>query len=235
MKERLQKLLSQSGICSRRKAEEYIQSGRVMVNGVMAQLGDKASFEEDTVTVDGKPIAPEEKKLYIMLNKPKGFVTTMSDEKGRKTVWDLVKECQVRVWPVGRLDLNSEGLLIMTNDGDLTQRLIHPSHMIEKEYVTWVSGNVEKAVPILQTKIVDAGEVFLPAKVKVIRQFEHVSVISITIHEGKKHQVRRMCAHAALTVKRLIRVREGFLHLDKQLKKGEWRHLNESEIAQLTK
>lgn len=233
MKERLQKILSKSGVCSRRKAEEYILDGRVAVNGKLAQLGDKASLDEDQITFDGEAVALVEKKMYLMLNKPKGYVTTLSDEKGRKTVWDLVQDCKFRVWPVGRLDLNSEGLLIMTNDGDLTHRLIHPSHLVDKEYFTWVKGDLTKAIPILQRKMTVDGDEFSPAKVRVVKQETGETILSITIHEGKKHQVRRMCAYAGLEVKRLKRMREGLLYLDNSLKPGKWRHLNEVEIAKL--
>ena len=149
MEERLQKLISTCGLASRRTAEEWITAGRVSVNGQKARLGDRADLDRDAVLVDGKPLTPAGERTYLMLNKPRGYVTTLSDEKGRKNVAQLVSGCGVRVWPVGRLDLDSEGLLLLTDDGGLTHRLLHPSHEVEKEYLVWVNGNVERAIPLL--------------------------------------------------------------------------------------
>lgn len=233
MEERLQKILSQSGVCSRRKAEEYLQAGRVCVNGTPVSLGDKAVFGRDKITVDGTEIGIPSKKTYLMLNKPRGYLTTLSDDRGRKTVVDLVKDCGTRVWPVGRLDLDSEGLLILTNDGDLTHRLIHPSHLVEKEYYTWVKGDAAAAIPILSKEIQVDGDRFLPAKVKLIREESDGALLSITIHEGKNRQVRRMCAFAGLEVKRLKRMREGMLRLDRSLKSGQWKTLSDEDISKL--
>lgn len=233
MEERLQKILSQSGKCSRRKAEELISKGRVAVNGKTALLGDKAVFGHDRITLDGVEVSLPGVKTYLMLNKPKGYVTTLSDEKGRKSVADLVKDCGVRVWPVGRLDLNSEGLLILTNDGALTHRLIHPSHVVEKEYYTWVKGNALRALPILSAEMVLDGENICPAKAKILKEAAGTTLLSITIHEGKNRQVRRMCAFAELEVKRLKRVREGRLFLDDTLQPGQWRVLSSKEILKL--
>ncbi len=234
MSERLQKILSACGIGSRRSMEEYIQSGRVTVNGVTAALGDKAESGIDIIAVDGKPISAAGEKVYLMLNKPRGYVTTLSDEKGRKTVAELVAGCGVRVWPVGRLDLNSEGLLLLTNDGDLTYRIIHPSHEVEKEYLIWVKGAVEPAVDILSGPMELDGVVLSPAKVELIRRTgEDAAVLSITIHEGKNRQVRRMSALANLDVLRLRRIREGSLRLDAGLKSGCWRTLTDQELTSL--
>ena len=151
MSERIQKLISAAGLMSRRSAEECISAGRVSVNGVTAQLGDKADIQTDLILVDGKALPSGGEKLYIMLNKPKGYVTTMSDELGRKNVTELVQDVPARVYPVGRLDLNSEGLLLMTNDGEFANAMMHPSHNVAKVYRTWVQGeNIEEAVEVMR-------------------------------------------------------------------------------------
>ncbi len=228
MQERLQKILSAAGVCSRRQAEEYLLQGRVTVNGKVAGLGDKADPEQDAVAVDGKPISKPENLTYLMLHKPRGYITTLADEKGRPTVADLVRDCPVRVWPVGRLDWDSEGLLLLTNDGDLTNRLIHPSHEVEKEYIVTVSGDVDAALPILEGPMELDGAPLAPARVRVLG----ANRLSIVIHEGKNRQVRRMCALAGLEVTRLKRVREGPLELG-TLPRGTWRALTQAEIRAL--
>lgn len=226
MEERLQKLLSAAGICSRRQAEEYIQAGRVTVNGKTARLGGKADPGRDRVEVDGVPLAAPAGHTYLMLNKPRGYVTTLSDEKGRKTVAQLVADCPARVWPVGRLDMDSEGLLLLTDDGALTHRLTHPSHGVEKEYRVWVRGDVGRALPILAAPVLDGGERLTADRVE--RTGAHT--LAIVIHQGKNRQVRRMCAAAGLKVERLQRVREGELCLG-GLELGKWRALTAAEIA----
>ncbi len=228
MQERLQKILSAAGVCSRRQAEEYLLGGRVTVNGKVAGLGDKADPDVDAVAVDGKPIAKPEALTYLMLHKPRGYITTLSDEKGRPTVADLVRDCPARVWPVGRLDWDSEGLLLLTNDGELTNRLIHPSHEVEKEYIVTVSGDVDAAVPILEGYMELDGAPLAPARVRVLG----TDRLSIVIHEGKNRQVRRMCALAGLEVTRLKRVREGPLELG-TLPRGTWRELTQAEVRAL--
>ena len=228
VEERLQKLLSAAGVCSRRRAEEYILSGRVTVNGQQAGLGDKADPARDRIEVDGVPLSASQTHTYIMLNKPRGYVTTLSDEKGRKTVAQLVADCPARVWPVGRLDLNSEGLLLLTDDGALTQRLTHPSHAVEKEYRVWVSGDVDRALDLLSAPVYDGGEELTADRVERRGAYE----LTVVIHQGKNRQVRRMCAAAGLKVERLRRVREGTLLLD-GLKPGQWRFLTEQEKAVL--
>lgn len=233
VEERLQKLISACGLASRRKAEEWITAGRVSVNGEKAHLGDRADLDRDEITVDGRPLRPSQGQVYLMLHKPRGYVTTLSDEKGRKTVAQLVSGCGRRVWPVGRLDLDSEGLLILTDDGELTQRLLHPSHEVEKEYLVWVTGNVEKALPILSSPMELDGDRLAPAKVRRGRDSGGVHQLSITIHQGKNRQVRRMCAQAGLSVLRLKRIREGALLLDRNLKPGQWRNLTQQEILSL--
>lgn len=233
MEERLQKLLSTCGVGSRRAMEEWIVAGRVTVNGEVAHLGDKADLDRDQITVDGVPLRPEGDRTYLMLHKPRGYVTTLSDERGRKTVADLVSDCGKRVWPVGRLDLDSEGLLLMTDDGDLTQWLIHPSHEVEKEYLVWVVGDVKKGLPILSAPMELDGEILAPAQVRRGRASGGVTQLSVTIHQGKNRQVRRMCAKAGLQVLRLKRIREGRLLLDRTLRPGQWRVLNREEVALL--
>lgn len=232
MEERLQKLISSCGLASRRTAEGWLEAGRVMVNGVTAHLGDKADLELDEILVDGKPLRqPAQSRTYLMLNKPRGYVTTLSDEKGRKTVAELVSSCGVRVWPIGRLDIDSEGLLLLTDDGELTNRLIHPSHEVEKEYLVWVKGDVSKAIPVLSGPMTLDGDRLAPAKVRAGRVTGDTSQLSVTIHQGKNRQVRRMCAQAGLTVVRLKRVREGKLWLDRALKPGQYRKLTQEELA----
>ena len=168
-----------------------------------------------------------------MLNKPRGYVTTLSDEQGRRTVAELVSDCGRRVFPVGRLDLDSEGLLLLTDDGELTQRLIHPSHQVEKEYLVWVTGDIKKGLPVLSAPMELDGDRLAPAKVSRGRASGGVTQLSVVIHQGKNRQVRRMCAKAGLTVVRLKRVREGAVALDRSLRPGQWRELTEQEIAQL--
>lgn len=233
MEERLQKILSAAGICSRRAAEDYLLQGRVTVNGTPAALGMRADLEIDRVEVDGVPISPPGRRIYLMLYKPRGYVTTLEDEKDRPTVAQLVSRCGTRVWPVGRLDLDSEGLLLLTNDGAFTHRLTHPSHQVEKEYHTWVKGPVEPALQTLSQPMALDGVPLAPAKVVCLKREIGQAQLSITIHEGKNRQVRRMCAQAGLAVTRLIRVREGSLALDPNLRPGQWRLLTQTEWESL--
>lgn len=228
MEERLQKILSAHGVASRRAAEGYLSAGRVTVNGVTAALGDKADPQRDVILVDGLPLPAVGGGTYIMLHKPRGYVTTCADEQGRNTVLELVEGCKAKVWPVGRLDLNSEGLLVLTNDGALTQRLTHPSHEVEKEYYVTVEGDLKTALPVLTGEMILDGQRLRPAAVRVRAN----GTLSVTIHEGKNRQVRRMCQLAGLTVKRLVRVREGSLRLG-ELKPGCWRPLTAQEVSQL--
>lgn len=232
MEERLQKLLSAAGVCSRRAAEGYITEGRVTVNGIPAELGQRADPEKDDIRLDGKPISGPEKPVYLLLNKPRGYVTTLSDEQGRKTVAELVRDCGVRVYPVGRLDLDSEGLLLMTNDGALMQHLIHPSGEIDKVYQVSVYGPVRGCAAHLASLTDLEGEPIRPARVEVLRQTEQTAELSVTIHEGKNRQIRRMCAACGLTVKRLRRVREHTLELG-DLPTGKWRYLTQEELKAL--
>ena len=219
-------------MCSRREAERWIDDGRVTVNGKKASVGDKADPRRDKIFVDGKPIGGAEEKVYLMLYKPRGYVTTMKDEHGRKTVADLVRGCGARVVPVGRLDYNSEGLLLLTNDGAWAQHLLHPKHEVEKTYHVSVFGPVAGAAARLAAATDLGGEPIRPARVEVLRETPGTAVLAVTIHEGKNRQVRRMCAQCGLTVKRLRRVREGALELG-DLPPGKWRYLTQDEAGAL--
>lgn len=232
MEERLQKVLSAAGICSRRTAEGYIAAGRVTVNGVRAELGEKADPERDDIRLDGKRVGGREETICLLLNKPRGYVTTLSDEKGRKTVADLVADCGARVYPIGRLDLDSEGLLLLTNDGALAQSLTHPSQEREKEYHVRVSGDVEGAAERLEALRELEGEPISAARVKVLERRGETARLSIVIHEGKNRQVRRMCGACGLRVERLRRVREHTLTLG-SLPPGKWRRLTAEEVEAL--
>lgn len=232
MEERLQKILSAAGICSRRTAEAWIQQGRVTVNGLTAKLGDQADVSRDRIAVNGTLVRSAGNTVFLMLHKPRGYVTTLSDEKGRKTAAELVSDCGCRVWPVGRLDCNSEGLLIFTNDGAATYRLTHPRHAIEKEYEVLATGDVNAAIPILTSPLTLDGICLAPANVSILRRTAKGGLLSVVIHQGKYRQVRRICALAGLRVNRLKRVREGQLCLG-ELPVGHWRYLTQKEIAAL--
>ena len=233
MTERIQKLISAAGLMSRRAAEEAILAGRVFVNGERAGLGDKADPAQDRITVDGRELKRQSEKLYIMLNKPRGYVTTLSDEKGRKNVTELVSALDSRVYPVGRLDMYSEGLLFMTNDGDFANRVMHPSHELSKVYHTWVTGeNIEKAARQLRRPM-DIDGVRVQARgVDIVQCFPGGALLSVTIGEGRNRQVRKMCEQAGLKVTRLLRVEEGGVELG-SLKSGCWRHLTRGEVKKL--
>lgn len=232
MEERLQKILSAAGICSRRAAEGYIAAGRVAVDGVVAQVGDKADPDCQEITLDGTPVSRPGKTVWLVLNKPRGYVTTLSDEKGRKTAAELVAGCGCRVWPVGRLDLDSEGLLLFTNDGEGTHHLLHPSHQVEKEYRVTVAGDIDAALPVLNGPLELDGEPLAPAFAALLERRRDGGVLSAVIHQGKNRQVRRMCALVGLEVKRLQRVREGSLALG-ALPSGKWRYLTPQEVEEL--
>lgn len=232
MKERLQKILSAAGVCSRRAAEGYLTAGRITVNGETVQLGQQADPETDDIRVDGVPLGREPETVYLMLNKPRGYVTTVSDEQGRKTVMDLLTGIHTRIYPVGRLDRDSEGLLLLTNDGALTQRLLHPSHEVSKEYRVTVSGPVEHAAENLRRIRDVAGMAIRPAEVQMLCREGNRAELRIVIHEGRNRQIRRMCARCGLEVLRLQRVREHCLELG-TLPLGQWRYLTAAEIAAL--
>lgn len=235
MTERLQKILSGRGVCSRRKAEEYINAGRVHVNGLVANLGDSADPEIDEITLDGKPLPSASEYVYIMLHKPRGYVTTLSDEKGRKNAAQLVADCGVRVYPVGRLDMDSEGLLLFTNDGEFANSLMHPKHEVNKTYhVTVTDFAPDKLQQLGQPVTLDGYTIRKPA-VKLLKTLsDNRALLSVTIHEGRNRQVRRMCDLAGMQVTRLIRVSEGSLNLG-TLPSGKWRYLTMREVEQLKK
>ena len=233
MEDRLQKILSAAGVCSRRRAETYIQQGRVTVNGRPGVLGERADPDRDQIALDGVPVGRRGAHQVLMLYKPRGVVTTLSDEKGRPTVADLVRDCGERVWPVGRLDMDSEGLLLLTGDGALTHGLLHPRHQVEKEYLVWVEGFHPGAVEALTRPMTLNGQKLRPARVRLVRPGPGSALLSVVIHEGKNRQIRRMCAHCGLTVKRLKRIREGRLLLDRDLRPGQWRPLTQAEVKVL--
>ncbi|MDO4174085.1 MAG: pseudouridine synthase [Eubacteriales bacterium] len=233
MQERLQKILSGAGLCSRRAAEKWIESGIVTVNGKTAQVGDRADIETDIICVNGKPIGGHEELHTLMLYKPVGVVTTMSDEKKRKNVAELVRQCPVRVLPVGRLDQYSEGLLLMTNDGALLDALTHPSSHVDKTYEVTVRGPKEH-IPDLGKRMDIDGYTIRPAQVKLCRSdAESTHVLHITIHEGRNRQIRKMCAQCSFRVLRLCRIAIGPLVLDKSLRPGHWRELTPQELSML--
>ena len=231
MTERIQKILSQRGVASRRQAEQMIAQGRVACNGKVCTLGQTADADTDRITVDGKELPPAGKAVYIMLHKPKGYVTTLSDEKGRKNAAMLVADCGQRVYPVGRLDMDSEGLLLFTNDGEFANRLMHPSHQVDKVYSVFVKGFSEENLKKLMQPMVLDGYTIAPAQVQLIRADGDGAALQITIHEGRNRQVRRMCARAGMQVKRLIRIQEGKLKLG-DLPAGKWRYLTHKEIGE---
>ena len=232
MKERLQKLIASAGLCARRTAEEWIAAGRVCVNGAVASLGDRADPETDTVTVDGAPLPGKPGAVYLMLNKPRGYVTTLSDEYGRRTAAELVADCGVRVYPVGRLDRDSEGLLLFTNDGELAQRLLHPRHQVDKVYLVTVRGDIRGAAERLMAITELDGEPIAPAQAAEVTRHEGQAMLRVIIHQGKNRQVRRMCAQIGLHVVRLQRIQEDSLLLG-DLPAGKWRYLTDQELQGL--
>lgn len=226
MKERLQKILSGRGVASRRQAEEMIAAGRVSCNGKICNVGDSADPETDNILLDGKPLPLMEKAVYILLHKPRGYVTTLSDEKGRPTVAELVADCGQRVYPVGRLDMDSEGLLLLTNDGAFANFMMHPKHMVEKTYRVWVKGYSPEVLEKLKQPVELDGYRIQPPAVQCL---DEKGLLEITIHEGRNRQVRRMCQMAGMYVTRLCRISEGKLQLG-TLPKGKWRFLTDREL-----
>lgn len=233
MKERLQKILASRGVTSRRGAEEMIRVGRVTVNGRTACIGDGADPQKDTILLDGKPLPDSGEKVYILLHKPRGYVTTLSDEKGRKNVAQLV-DCGARVYPVGRLDLDSEGLLLLTNDGEFANAMMHPRQEVDKTYQVWVTGHGPESPALLERPIELDGYRIRKPTVKLLWAREDKAEYLVTIHEGRNRQIRRMCEAAGMQVTRLRRIAEGGLKLG-ELPLGAWRHLTEEELAMLRK
>lgn len=235
MTDRLQKILSARGVASRRRAEEMIAAGRVTCNGRVCALGDSADPEKDLILVDGKPLPEAQAHIYIMLHKPRGYVTTLSDEKGRKNAAQLVADCGQRVYPVGRLDMDSEGLLLFTNDGEFANHLMHPKHEVDKTYRVQVVGFTEEALAALERPIeLDGYRIRKPEVRKLRSAPDGKAELLVTIHEGRNRQVRRMCAAAGMDVVRLVRIAEGPVRLN-QLPLGKWRYLTEGEVAALKK
>ncbi len=233
MVERLQKVLSEYGIMSRRNAERLISEGKIKVDGQTAFLGQKIDPDTAKVTVSGKPVSFKKNKLiYIMLNKPRGYITSLSDEKGRPVVTELLEDIEERVYPVGRLDYDSEGLLILTNDGDLANHLMHPSMNKEKTYRVTVRGLTEASLKALGEPMVIDGYRIRPADVRLIGEMAEYSTVDIKIHEGRNRQIRKMCEDQGLTVARLKRVAIGPVKLG-MLKQGEWRDLTPQELKSL--
>ena len=232
---RLQKYMASSGVASRRSSEKLIAEGRVAVNGqVVTEMGTQVDETRDRVTVDGKPIRPETDKHYLAYYKPLGEVTTVSDPEGRDTVMDKFRDYPVRLFPVGRLDFDSEGLLLLTNDGDLMQRLLHPSHEVPKIYLCKVSNQVtEEELRRLRAGVtLDDGRLTSPAEVRLIRREAFDSVVLVTIHEGRNRQVRRMFERIGHEVVALRRVGFGPIALG-DLPRGQWRKLTDAEIRRL--
>lgn len=234
MQERLQKILAQAGIASRRESETIIQEGRVAVNGaVVTELGTKADPDTDSITVDGKALTIDEKRVYLVLYKPVGYMTTMKDPEGRPIVTDLLTGIKERVYPIGRLDYNTEGLLLLTNDGALANTLMHPSHEVDKGYLVRVSGQVSPGqIKKLSDGVQLEDGMTAPAKVLPVSESEQNSWISITIHEGRYRQVRRMCEAVGLNVVRLKRARYDFLVIG-DMKPGDYRFLEPDEVERL--
>lgn len=230
---RLQKFMAECGVASRRKCEQLIEDGKVKVNGHLVTLGTKINPKKDIVTVRGKKISRQEELRYIMLNKPRGYVTTVSDELGRKTVMDLLTGVNERVYPVGRLDRDSEGLLLLTNDGALANALMHPSHNVTKTYRVTIRSSVsDEALQELREGVeIDSGKTS-PCEVIPIVEDENRTVLEFIIHEGKNREIRKMCEHFDLEVSRLKRIAIAGLKLG-MLKSGDFRDLNETELKKL--
>lgn len=235
---RLQKFMADCGVASRRKSEELISSGRVRINDkVVKELGTKITAGRDKVTLDGNPVRDRAhgRHAYYILNKPRGYLVTADDPDKRKTIYELLKDVKERVVPVGRLDRDSEGLLLLTNDGDLAYRLMHPSYKVEKEYEVRLNGRVLAGkLAHLREGVEITGGVTLPAKVQVIDENENGTRLSITLNEGRKRQIRQMCEALGFEVRRLFRVREGKITLGR-LRPSQYRKLTEAEIKQLRK
>lgn len=233
MKERLQKIIAAAGMASRRQAEEWISAGRVRVNGRIAALGESADPRIDRVELDGQPLRAPAAGVYLLLNKPSGYVTSLNDPQGRPVVTELVKAVGARVYPVGRLDLTTEGLLLLTNDGALANHLAHPRHQVDKTYLVRVRGVLADADrQKLEQGVALEDGMTAPARVARVRPVGQHSWFEITIHEGRNRQVRRMCETLGYPVSRLKRVRLAFLTLD-ELQPGQFRHLSRQEVARL--
>ena len=230
---RLQKFMADNGVASRRKSEELIAAGKVKVNGHKAFIGQKIHPKNDVVTVCGKKIAKQEGLYYIMLNKPRGYVTTTKDELGRKCVSELVKDIDARLYPVGRLDKDSEGLLFLTNDGEFTNALTHPSHQIRKTYRVSVKPVVDDyLIESLERGVMIDGKKTAPCIVRILEKQPDKMFLEFVLHEGRNRQIRKMCESVGTRVIRLKRIAEGDIKLG-NLPLGQWRHLETKEIKKL--
>lgn len=230
---RIQKFISDCGVMSRRKAEEEIKAGKIFVNGRPAEIGQKISATDDVVTYMGKLVEKTDKKYYLMLNKPRGYVATLSDEKGRRCVADLVKDINCRVYPIGRLDYNSEGVLLMTNDGEIANRLIHPKSNVEKVYHVRIKGKATREqLEALNKSMVIEGYRIRPCNVTVEDDSTENQLLRFVLHEGRNRQIRRMCEQVGLFITRLKRVSVGKIYLG-GLSSGKWRLLTKQEIDYL--
>ncbi|MCI5191517.1 MAG: rRNA pseudouridine synthase [Candidatus Electrothrix sp. AU1_5] len=231
--ERIQKVIAHAGICSRRKAEEYIAQGRVKVDGTtVTQPGLKVDPQQAVITVDGKPLQ-EEKKVYVLLHKPRGYVTTLSDPQGRPIVTDLLPDIKERLFPVGRLDLDSEGALLLTNDGALTNQVLHPRYEVKKTYQATVRGFPKKAdLQRLEQGIVLDNIKTWPAQLRILKKKKDATVVEIILHEGKKRQVRKMFQAVGYPVIRLKRTAYGRLHIG-NLSEGTYRFLVKNDLKKL--
>lgn len=232
-KVRLQKYLADCGVASRRKSEELIEQGVVRINGQVASIGDKISPKKDTVTVRGKKIIKQKNYTYIMLHKPRGFITTMSDERERKCVAELIKDVPGRVYPVGRLDRESEGMLLCTNDGEFANAMTHPTRHVPKTYRVTVRPTItEEQVTALTTGVIIDDRKTAPAEVRIVTREEERVVLEIILYEGRNRQIRKMCEEVGLEVARLKRTAVGSIKLG-MLKQGDWRNLTEDEVRKL--
>lgn len=231
---RLQKFMAKSGVASRRNSEKLIKQGKVKVNEiVVTKLGIKIDPYNDKVQVNNKIIKQEYNQVYIMLNKPLGYITTLSDERDRKIVTDLIKNVKERIYPIGRLDMDTTGLLLMTNDGDLTYKLTHPSHEIMKRYIAKVDGIPSKTeLEQFRTGLMIDNKLTSPAKIKISKEYKNESILDISIYEGRNRQVRKMCKKINHPVKELKRINIGKLGLG-NLNIGDWRYLNSKEVNYL--
>lgn len=230
---RLQKFMADNGIASRRKSEELISMGKVKVNGLVAHIGDKVNPKTDKVTVSGKKVTIDREMVYIMLHKPRGFITTMSDEMDRKCVAELIKDVDKRVYPIGRLDRESEGLLLLTNDGELANAITHPTKHVPKTYRVTIRPSInEEQITALTTGIMIEGRVTAPSDVHILEKQEGRVVLEITIYEGRNRQIRKMCEALNLEVARLKRTQIGPIKLG-MLPNGQYRELSDDELCKL--
>ena len=234
MKERIQKLLSSRGVASRREAEKMITAGRVLINGSPASLGQSADPEADSIEIDGAALPETGERVYIMLNKPRGYITTMRDEKSRRSAAELVVDCKTKIYPVGRLDMDSDGLLLFTNDGDFAYKATHPRFEKAKKYVVSVRGDIKGAMPQLKEPVEIDGREVCALDVSVISLNKTGGDLEITIGEGRNRQVRRMCERCGLRAVSLTRTAFGDIKLG-DLKRGTWRHLTQAEISGILK